>query len=166
MSSRIRLKRGLPSDPRALEGLPLQLLIIMVVLAIGLPVVYTSLTYYDTQNVIQRVENQVEYIEEKAKMMRAYGPGNSDVITVDLEPGIFSGVRYLELGNRTFVNLIRWEVDGGHTGLHTVESIPLVSEAGEAMILGSGTHRLRMETRSGDPFEEGEEILYIEISSA
>ncbi|MEF8873652.1 MAG: hypothetical protein V5A88_03150 [Candidatus Thermoplasmatota archaeon] len=164
MRRRRRLKRGLNSDSRALEGLPLQLLIIMVVLAIGIPAVYTSVMYYDTQNMIQKVENQVEYIEEKAKMMRAYGPGNSDVITVDLEPGMFRDVQYLELGNRTFTNLIQWKIEGGHTGLHTVGDISLISRSGEAMRLGSGSHQLRMESKSGDPLGEGEEMLYIEIS--
>ncbi|MFP3871725.1 MAG: hypothetical protein ACOC55_01285 [Candidatus Natronoplasma sp.] len=167
MRGRYRFKRELPSDGSALEGLPLQLMIIVLVLAIGVPAVYTSMRYYDTQNVIQKVENQVEFIEQKAKMLYTYGAGNSDVIKVDLEPGVFREVEYMELCNETFRDMIRWKIDDGQTGMHFLgDNISLVSGSDEPLRLGSGTHQLRLETRRGDPFGTGEDTLYVEISSA
>jgi len=140
-------------------------MIIMVVLAIGVPAVYTSTTHYETQNMIQRAENQAEFIGEKAKMMYAYGEGNSDVITVDLEGGIFREIEYLELGNQTFTNLITWEIEGGNRGMYFLDDhISLVSRSREPIRLRSGTHRLRLESCFGDPFESGEDILFVEVS--
>lgn len=165
MRHRCASRKEMRSDIRGLEGLPLQMLIIMLVLAIGIPAVYSSMTHYEERSTIQRVESQVDFIEEKAKTLYTYGEGNADVIRVDLEGGLFRDVEYLEVGNRSFKNLIRWEVEGGHTGTHIMENdIPLVSEDEEPLRLGSGRHRLKMETVYGEPYEEGEEMLFIQIS--
>lgn len=156
-------KRKIPSDKGGLEGLPLQLLIISMVLAIGLPAFYSSVEYYDTQSVIQNVESQAEFVIEKAKQVHAYGAGNSEVVSIELKDGLVNSIRFLEIGNQTFRNMIQWEISGGNTGMLFLEDdILLFSE--EPIKLRSGSHELRLEGIFGDPLEVGEKMQFIEVS--
>ncbi len=157
------MKKKLNSDRRGLEGLPLQLLVISMVLAIGLPAVYSSVEYYDTQSVIQNVESQAEFIGEKAKQLNAYGTGNSDVLAIELGDGLIRSIRFLEVGNQSFRNLIRWEISGGNRGMLLLEDdIKLISE--EPIKLGSGSHRLKLECRFDEIFEGEQKMQYIDVS--
>lgn len=163
MNSRFTRKRKISSDKRGLEGLPLQLLIISMVLAIGLPAVYTTVEHYDTESVIQNVESQAEFIAEKAKQLHAYGAGNSEVISVDLEDGLMRSIKFLEVCNQTFRNLIQWETSGGNSGMLLLDNdITLFSE--DPIKLGSGSHELKLECSFGDPLGSGEKMQYIEVS--
>ncbi|MBS3816955.1 MAG: hypothetical protein KGY76_05270 [Candidatus Thermoplasmatota archaeon] len=158
-----KINRRLTSDENALEGMPLQMLIISLILAIGLPLVYSSLRHHDTQTVLRRAEEQAESINEKAKQLHAYGEGNSDVISIDLEDGIFSEIKFLELGNKSFRNLIRWEIREGKKGMLLLEDhLSLISD--EPIKLGSGSHELNMECKFGEVQGTEGEMLYIKVS--
>ncbi len=158
-----RLKR-LKEDEQGLEGLPLQLLIIAVVLSIGLPIVYTSIRHYDTQRVLHEMEDKATFIGEKAKQLQLHGEGNSDVVSFELRGGIFRNVKYLELANTTFRSRLRWEISGGQGGSHLIENeVPLVSD-NAPLRLGEGQHELIMECKFGVPQGMDQEILYIEVS--
>ncbi len=160
----MRELRRLENDDSALEGLPLQLLIIALVLSIGLPVVYSSIRYHDTQRVLQDLEEKAIFIEEKSRQIYLHGEGNSDVLTLKLEDGIFQQIKFMEITNETFTNQIQWKLNHGHGGRHFIEDdIPLISEA-TPLRLGRGEHRLRFECEFGNPPEMHEELLYVKVS--
>ncbi len=150
-------------DERAIEGLPLKLLIIAVVLAIALPMVYSSIRYYDTQRLKQDVESQAEFIGSKARQLRVHGEGNSEVINIDIRDGLFRSVEFLEIGNETFRDRIRWSVEGQGDSHHRIEGdVNLVSDDGPLM-LREGEHRLRLECKFGEVNGSEEDMLYIKI---
>ncbi|MFW6064524.1 MAG: hypothetical protein ACOC8Y_03000 [Candidatus Natronoplasma sp.] len=157
------LKR-LVEDERGLEGLPLQLMIIALVLSLGLPVVYSSIRYQDTQRVLQDLEEQAVFIGEKARQIYLHGEGNSDILTLQLEDGMFREIEFLEVTNGTYRDQIQWKLRGGQGGRHFVgDNFPLISEE-TPLRLEKGEHRLRLECKFGSPSEMEEELLYIEVS--
>ncbi len=157
------LKR-LGEDERGLEGLPLQLLIIALVLSLGLPVVYSSIRYHDTQRVLQDLEEQAVFIGEKARQIYLHGEGNSDVLTLQLEDGIFHEIEFFEITNGTYRNQIQWKLRRGSGGRHFVrDNFPLISEK-TPLRLGRGEHRIRLECEFGTTSEIEEELLYVKVS--
>ena len=157
------LKR-LDEDKRGLEGLPLQLLIIAMVLSIGLPVVYSSIRYHDTQRVLQDLEEQAVFIGEKARQVYLHGEGNSEVLTIQLDYGMFNEIEFLEVTNETYRNQIQWRLRGGQGGRHFVrDDFPLISEE-TPLKLREGEHRLRLRCEFGPISEAEEELLYVKAS--
>ncbi len=157
------LKR-MSNDDRGLEGLPLQLMIIALVLSLGLPVVYSSIRYHDTQRVLQDLEEQAQFIEDKARQIYLHGEGNSDVLTLQLEDGIFREIDFMEITNGTYKNQIQWRLRDGAGGRHFLKNdFPLISEE-TPLRLGEGEHRLRLECEFGSAQSMEEETLYVEVS--
>ena len=157
------ISRRLTKDERALEGLPLQLMIIALVLSIGLPIVYNSISGYDSSRMMQEMEEQAVSISEKARQVYLYGEGNSDVIEIELQDGIFHSVEFFELDNESVVGQIRLAITGGSEDRHLMPDFPLFLE--EAPLrLDEGEHRLSVECRSGNRADMDEEGLYVEIT--
>ncbi len=151
-------------DERGIEGLPLQMLIIALVLSIGLPVVYSSIRYHDTQRILNDLEEKAFFISEKARQIYLHGEGNSAVLDLQLEDGIFREIEFLEITNGTYKNQIQWRLRGGDGGRHFVrEDFPLISEE-TPLRLGRGEHRLRLECEFGPTLDTNEEHLYVKVS--
>lgn len=157
------LKR-LNSDDKALEGLPLQLLIIALVLSLGLPVVYSSIRYHDTQRVLQELEEKAHFMGEKARQIYLHGEGNSDVLKLNLENGLFSEIEFLEITNGTYRDQIQWKLHSGQRDRHFIgENFPLISEE-TPLRLRRGEHKLKFECEFGSPPGMEEELLYVKVS--
>ncbi len=164
LKNTMRQLNRVDEDERGIEGLPLQMLIIALVLSIGLPVVYSSIRYHDTQRVLQDLEEKAFFISEKARQIYLHGEGNSDVLDIQLENGMFQEIEFLEITNGTYRNQIQWRLRSGDGGRHFVrEDFPLISEE-TPLRLGRGDHRLRLECEFGTPSEMDEEHLYVKIS--
>jgi len=157
------LKR-IEQDEQGLEGLPLQMLIIALVLSIGLPVVYSSIRYHDTQRVLKDLEEKAFFISEKARQIYLHGEGNSDVLDLQLENGMFREIEFLEITNATYKNQIQWRLRGGDGGRHFVrDDLPLISEE-TPLRLRRGEHRLSLECKFGTTSETDQEHLYVKVS--
>ncbi|MFP4002073.1 MAG: hypothetical protein ACLFSM_06200 [Thermoplasmata archaeon] len=159
-----RRKRKLTQDERALEGLPLQLLIIAIVISIGLPVVYGSIKTQDSRRMMQEMEEQAVFIGQKAKQLYLHGEGNSDIITLELEDGIFHEVGFLEVTNETFRDQIQWSISGGKEGRHFIKEDVLLFSDETPLRLGEGEHRLKLECHFGSPLDTEDKTLYIEVT--
>ncbi len=154
----------LSENQKGLEGLPLQMLIIAIVLSIGLPVVYSSLKYYDTQRVMQQMESKAIFIGEKARQLQIHGEGNSDVLSFRLKDGIFRNIKYLELANESIRSQLKWKISGDLGGKRLIENnVPLVADD-EPLRLGEGRHKLRLECKFGSPSGIDGKVLYVEVS--
>lgn len=152
-------------DERALEGLPLQLLIIAVVISLGLPIVYSALSSYDSNRLMKEMDGHAVMVGEKARQLYSHGEGNTDTITLTIEDGIFHQVEFLEITNATFKNQIQWSISEGYDGRHHIDGrVSLISDD-TPLRLGTGEHRLRLECVSGNITESDDEMLYVEVTA-
>lgn len=159
-----RHRKRLNRDEQGLEGLPLQLLIIAVVLSLGLPIVYGSIRNYDSRRMMEDMEEQAVFIGQKARQLYLHGEGNSDTITLDIEDGIFHRIEFLEVTNGTFEHQIRWRISGGHSGRHFIPQEVLLFSNETPLRLEEGEHRLRLECQFGSPREMEDRGLYVEVT--
>ncbi len=155
-------------DTSALEGFPYQLMIISAVIALTLPVVYSTWEYYDTQSTLQNVRDEVEFIGQKAEQLFVRGEGNSDEIELNLEDGMFTDVRHVKFGKESSpYQRIDWKVGDNHEGTSMLpRNIPLVpyedGERVDEMVLRGGRHILTLTCKMG--VLEGNRTLYIQVS--
>ena len=90
---------GLREDAAGIEGLPLQLLIVVVILGITVPVVYAGLDAYDHGQVRIRVEGEVLRLTRAAQQYAVAG-GGAETLEVDLRGGTFASLMYVWIGDR------------------------------------------------------------------
>lgn len=162
------LMRSLKRDEKGLEGMPLQLLIISVVLAVAIPAIYSSVEYYDTRRTLKNLKSEIQFIGEKAEQVFIHGNGNSEVIEVDFDDGIFEKINIVRLcGDPDYV--IRWETMDYNGQYSIPKKIPLYNESGEIGLL-KGQHKLRMTCKYGNPSDTDgsgsyfdQNSLYLEI---
>ena len=164
------LKRSLKRDEKGLEGMPLKLLIISVVLAIAIPAVYNSVEYYDTKGTLKNLKSEIQFIGEKAEQVFIHGNGNSEVIEVDFSDGIFEKINIVKLCCEPDY-VIRWETMDYNGQYSIPKKIPLYNESGEIGLL-KGSHKLRMTCKYGNPsnidgsrsyFDQDSQYLEIEV---
>jgi hypothetical protein len=86
------------TDRKAVEGMPLKLLIVALLISISFPYVWQALTYYDTTVMVE--EAAVEANQIKAAATSAYlgGEGNVRNIHVRLRPSMTGLSPAIEIG--------------------------------------------------------------------
>ncbi len=150
-------------DISALEGFPYRLLIISAVLALTLPVIYSTWEYYDRESTIQEVREEVGFIGQKAEQLFIRGENNIAVHEVNLDDGLLMNIHFVELGGQN-KSWIKWRVGDYEEKYPVPRNISLVPVEGEEdpIQLTSGIHTLQMEAVLGR-LEDGEKTLYIEV---
>src|SRR3989304_2070275 len=106
---------GLHGDAAGIEGLPLQLLIVAIVMGITVPVVYAGLDAYDHGQVARRVEGEVLRLAHAAQQYAVAG-GGAETLELDFRGGSFTSVLYVWIGDRpggAFPNVRRYRLEGG-----------------------------------------------------
>lgn len=95
-------------------GLPLELLIILVVLALSLPLIYTYSNMYVTKQVETNVRNEVIRLKNEIEEVAKMSVGNQRVFSLKLEDHPLSKFKYLELGGSksTHLKSIRYKIEG------------------------------------------------------
>lgn len=137
-------------DIEGVEGFPYRLLIISAVLALTLPVIYSTWEYYDRQSTLQDVREEVEFIGQKAEQLFIRGINNSARHEVELDDGLFTNIEYVELGGE-YENWIEWEAGGQEEAYQLPRNISLIPETEDETIrLTSGSHTLFLETKEGN----------------
>ncbi|MCK4758077.1 MAG: hypothetical protein KAS67_06485 [Thermoplasmata archaeon] len=85
-------------DNQGIEGLPLQLMIIMIVIVIAVPMSWNYLTSYSEKQAKQSVQDQLEYFEMSVKDVYSMGPGNVRVVELKLDGGSISKIEFIHMG--------------------------------------------------------------------
>ena len=85
-------------DRRALEGMPMKLLITSVLISITLPSVLGALQGYEREARIEELKAQVQRIRSAALSAFLGGPGNIRTVPVDLAVESSGGGAAIELG--------------------------------------------------------------------
>ncbi len=155
-----------PRDRRGLEGLPLQLLIILVILGISLPVIFATWMNVDAASTEGRVQAEVERLAAEVEQAYAYGPGTGlRVNRVDFSSGTFSPVEYVRIGDdpaKSAAALIRFKL--GAQAERTViipREVPVTSPGGVTFTVGPGVYDFLLETVRGPGGQ-----IYVVISRA
>ncbi len=149
-------------DSRGIEGFPLQLLIMFIVVAMVVPMSWNYLEVYSVQQTQQTIDTQLDYLEAAVRDVYSMGPGNVRVVEMELKGGLVSGLDYMYIGgtpNDVWSNLssFRYRVHGG------VEQYFMITNPNIAMVNMTGmfelSNGLRMiEVRTVDEYTLGKDI--------
>ena len=137
-----------------LEGLPLKIAIVAVVMAISSPIIYGSLRAYEMGKLEGQMGSEASAIAELAKMLYLGGPGNAQQLTVNLRGGVTSSADYMLVGDTpdgTYESCILYRVKGMAEKTLLIESpnVPLRAEREAPLKMLEGRHSLMLECKVG-----------------
>lgn len=151
MTRRIRKRRW---DGRALEGLPLKLVIVSLILAMSVPIVVSNWMIHDREQTINFVVSELNYLETSIEQLwnGGLGYGNSRVLEITVRDGTFSKIERVEVGCEDLDSLeaksVRWKLKGEDEQIFIVsKGIPMMSEEGSAFVLKHGLNRIYLEVK-------------------
>ena len=160
-------------DDNAVEGIPLNLIIVLLVLAIALPIIWAGLANYDRTQKENDIRNEIEFIITTIKFVYTGGEGNSQLIDVDFDSSFATKVERVEIGGSTksLWYTIRYKLSGNSKQTIIIENpnIPVVNKTDsglDALEVGEGRHSLLFTARSDhDLDDDGRNDLYVEVAS-
>jgi hypothetical protein len=149
-------------DSAGLEGLPLKLVIVAVIVGISTPIVYSGLHTYEKGKLDVQLRAEVGALADIARLVFSGGPGNAQIIEVDLSGGATSHVDYVLVGDvegGAYQCCIRYRVKGSPEQSYLVEgpNVPLMSSAGAALKLLEGRHNVNLECKGSGA------SMYVEV---
>ncbi len=149
-----------PLDRRGMEGFPLNLLIMFIVVAMVVPISWNYLEVYSTRQTQQTIDTQLSYLESAVREVYSMGPGNSRVVELELSGGVASSMEYMRIGgspNDVWSNLssFRYRINGG------LEQYFMITDPNIAMVNMTGVLEFRegnrmVEVRTLDELVEGD----------
>lgn len=159
-------------DEAGVEGIPLKLIIVMVIVAITVPVAWKGLESYDRSQTETNLVMEIDFLVAHIKQVYLSGMGNARDVDVDFSGGLVTSVERIEIGDSEdgVWSSIRYKL--GHENSRFVliknPNIPIArvneDDVGP-LVVGPGRHTLRLETRSDRDFDsDGQEDLYVEVS--
>jgi hypothetical protein len=136
------------TDRRALEGLPLKLMIVALLLSLTFPLFMNMLEDFDENLIEQRVKNEIERLRSAAFSCYFAGPGN--VRTVEASSlSLYEGF-FMEIGghlNSTQCRSIRYLASDGATMTSYLDEVPvrLSTQDSDSLRIQGGPYTVRME---------------------
>ncbi|MFW6176105.1 MAG: hypothetical protein ACOC40_00250 [Thermoplasmatota archaeon] len=110
----MKLKRNIfRDDSGSLEGLPLELIIIILVMGISMPVIWNSAQYYSYQELENDMLTEIEILLEEIKEISNYEEGNIRTLDINIEDNLLSEIKYIETGGKDIEDMksIRYRID-------------------------------------------------------
>jgi hypothetical protein len=159
-------------DEAGVEGIPLKLIIVMVIVAITIPVAWKGLESYDRSQTETNLVMEIDFLAANIKQVYLSGMGNARNVDVDFSSGFVTSVERIEIGDSGdgVWSCIRYKL--GHKNPQFVliknPNIP-VAQVNEdepgPLVVGPGRHTLHLETRCDHDFDsDGQDDLYVEVS--
>lgn len=150
-----------------IEGLPLQLTVSMLVLAIALPIAWSWFDSYSLAQMEEDVTIEVDAILAAARQVYFHGAGNKRLLEVELHGSFGHSLEYVKVGdelpNGAHRCMVSYEITGRPARSFLMEpNIPLTTPQNECLVLGTGRTPLLLECVEGE--FDGESVLYVEIS--
>lgn len=150
-------------DQRGVEGLPLKLLIVAIVMGISIPAVLASWSNAERQHTENSLRSELNYLETRIVQVYQAGLGNAISVKLHIESGMLASIEYVLVGDgldSPWRSAIRWKLSGQAESLVAIEDdIPVCSEDGNALRMSPGWHYLYLEAK-----KEESGLLYVEIS--
>jgi len=160
-------------DNNGIEGFPLRMLIILIVIIMSLPLVYSWFKVYDYNSTESNIESEFKKLSNSIRMLYFNGNGRTRV-DMDLGSGIFARLDYAVLGDGVYHNIMTYKITEGNKKHVLLEDpyIPignLTKNNGETFLLplrlSSGSYTLILECRNDvDCDGDGIGDIYINIS--
>lgn len=127
-------------DRKGLEGLPLKLMIIFLILSLTMPILMESAEYYDVLVIKKNLIIEAEKIRRGAYSVYLSGPGNLRTIDVEIPEGTFGQVCRLEFGgsvNDSASLMIKCFINDNLCGTIILDNprISIVSNSGQPIVL-------------------------------
>ncbi len=122
------------ADTRAVEGLPLKLIITAIVLAITIPLMFGALKTYDKSKVEQEISAEIDRFISTVQLVYSSGPGNSAVLEFRAAKGTFTGLDYVKFGDEpgsNYSSVIRYKISG-------MQEVPAVIRSPNVPMMSTG----------------------------
>ena len=157
------------SDRNAVEGLPLTMIIVMIVLAITIPMIFGSLRAYDRGRVEAAMTSEINDFASMVQLIFISGPGNSAIIDFDAASGSMTGIDYVAFGDEPGAGLastIRYKLQGQEEFIMLISSpnVPMMSNESEEFRLSSGNYRILAECMTGYLDSNDTKSTYVRLS--
>jgi hypothetical protein len=171
-------------DRRAVEGIPLKLIIVAVILAITVPAAWYLFGIYDAAQTEERLKSELGRLEVSAKEVYAgvsgrfsggiWIPGSSMRTEVDFRGGVFATIEYVKIGGKLGAadcsyTKIHYKLSSQPDAVLVIEdpNVPITSKAAGGsgsgtLVLQKGTYSLFLENK----YDESLKMPYIEASVA
>jgi hypothetical protein len=139
---------------KAIEGLPLTMIVVMIVLAITIPLIIGSLRAYDRGRVEQELQSEIDRFISVVQLVYTSGPGNSVVIEFNAASGSMTSVDSVKFGDDpggSMASIIRHTIQGQAEIMTLLESpnVPMMSSGNTSFQISSGSYRIMAECVSG-----------------
>ncbi len=143
-------ERRFRRNDRGVEGLPLRLIIVMVILAITIPATLGSFRAYDRNRVETCLLSEIDAVSSTVKAVYTSGPGNSATIGFNPVSGTMTGIESVLFGDVLgggMVSAIRYKIQGRAECIVPVvsPSVPMSGANGTPLCLTSGNYIIMAE---------------------
>jgi hypothetical protein len=154
------------------EGIPLKLIIVMVIMAITIPTAFKGLESYDRVQTENNLRAEIDFLSSNIKQIYLSGIGNAQDVEVDFKDGMMTKVTEIEIGDSIegIWSTIRYKLSHKSTEIVVIKNpnIPIgYVDQGEVapLTLGEGRHTIHLECKEGFDFDfDGSEDMYVEVS--
>jgi hypothetical protein len=136
-------------DKKGLEGLPLKLTIIFLILSLTMPILIENAEYYDTLVIKKNLIIEAEKIRKGAYSVYLSGPENLRTINVEIPKGTFGQVCRLEFGggiNDSASLMIKCFINDDLCGTIILDNprISIVSNSGQPIVIENDSIKLSL----------------------
>jgi hypothetical protein len=147
--------RSLRNNNKAIEGLPLTMIVVMVVLAITIPLIIGSLRAYDRGRVEQGLASEIDSFISMVQLVYTSGPGNSVLIDFNAASGSMARIDSVIFGDGpggSMASVIRYTIQDRQEVMTLLEApnVPMMSSGNTSFQISSGSFRIMAECVSGN----------------
>ena len=139
----------------SIEGLPLQLIITAVVLAITVPIMFGGLNSYDQSKLETELMGEIQGFISDVQQIYLAGPGNSATMNFVVPNGALNSADYVIFGDGpqgNYSSVIRYRISGESEVPVVVASpnVPMMSEENAGLEVIPGTYSIIISCQSAD----------------
>ncbi|UCG68134.1 MAG: hypothetical protein JSV09_09925 [Thermoplasmata archaeon] len=159
-------------DEEGVEGIPLKLIIVVVIVAITVPLAWKGLESYDRIQTENNLRAELEFLSTNIKQIYLNGIGNAQDVNVDFVDGMMTKIERIEIGDTIegISSSIRYKLNYKDTEFIIIENpnVPLGNmdqDEIRPLSMGSGRHTIHIECKEGLDFDDdGVKDMYVEVS--
>jgi hypothetical protein len=145
----MRMMKRIHEDSRALEGLPLRLMIVLLLISISLPIFINTYHHYTCALSSEAIEAEMERLESAAISVFLGGPGSKRTVDLHLPTGSEAQTIMIEIGGKcgsAQARSLRYHV-GDVSGTKFIEDLPIdiTSAEGDSIIITAPGAKLILE---------------------
>jgi hypothetical protein len=160
------------ADKGGVEGIPLKLIIVMVILAITIPTTWSGLESYDRFQTENNLRSELDFLSANIKQVYLSGLGNAQEIEVNFKNGMMSKVENIKIGDTLdgIWSAIRYKLNHESMRILIIKNpnVPMGNEIQgrfHGLELGSGKHTIRLECKEGPDFDgDDTKDMFVEVS--